>query len=308
MLQSNTLRRSTLAVLAATLTVGMVACGKSTPANAVTAVAVAAVSTDNQMTVGETATATANVTATGTAAKTVTWSTSAPAVASINSSTGAIVALTVGTTTITAKSTFDATKTASITLKVVAGGTTTTPTPAFNVRFGTAAATAATGFTNDTGAAFNGTSGWITEATAKATTKAPLDMTTAGRFRDPLGVDKANIVQGLKPEQYGMILMDCGSCSASTQKGPAAWEYKVNSGKYDVIVSVGDADKRNIDSTHLINVEGVSVVPSTAATAGSVKEYTKASISVTDGFLTVDSIGGTNTKINYIKVVPSAVQ
>ena len=120
MLQSNTLRRSTLAVLAATLTVGMVACGKSTPANAVTAVAVAAVSTDNQMTVGETATATANVTATGTAAKTVTWSTSAPAVASINSSTGAIVALTVGTTTITAKSTFDATKTASITLKVVA--------------------------------------------------------------------------------------------------------------------------------------------------------------------------------------------
>ncbi|GHF41434.1 hypothetical protein HNQ07_001475 [Deinococcus metalli] len=307
MLHSNTLRRSALAVVAATLSIGMMACNKTTPpaTNSVTAVSATAAKTT--LAIGETTQATATVTVTGSAAKTVTWTSDNAAVASVNASTGLITAKTAGTANISACSTVSGFTTKCGSVKVtVSAATSTGPTAAFNVQFTAAGAPVAANFTADRGAAFNGTSGWVTEATANSATPTALPMASATRYRDPS--DTANIVQGLATEKYGLVLLHCTTCSSSTEAGPAAWEYKVNPGKYDVEVSVGDADKRNTDSNYVINVEGVKVLGPVAPTAGQIVSATKTSIQVNDGFLTVDSIGGTNTKINYIKVTPSAVQ
>ena len=75
---------------------------------------------DASLVEGDTRQLTATVTTTGGASQTVTWNSSDPSVASVNSSSGLVTALAVGSTTITATSTFDDTKSDSITVTVTA--------------------------------------------------------------------------------------------------------------------------------------------------------------------------------------------
>ena len=75
--------------------------------------------------VGENVTLTATVTATGGAATTVTWSSSDPTVATIDATTGALQGIAAGTTDVTATSTFDATRSDTITVTVTAGAAVT---------------------------------------------------------------------------------------------------------------------------------------------------------------------------------------
>ncbi|MDP9292561.1 MAG: Ig-like domain-containing protein [Verrucomicrobiota bacterium] len=81
---------------------------------------------------------------------------------------------------------------------------------------------------------------------------------------------------------------------------PAAWEYALPNGRYDVTVSAGDQPP--YDSVHNLRLEGVTVIDHFQGTAA--QEYAQATsrVTVVDGKLTVDAIGGTNTKLNYVDI------
>ncbi len=91
---------------------------------------------------------------------------------------------------------------------------------------------------------------------------------------------------------------------------PGAWEIAVPNGTYSVEVSVGDPTPGADLTSHELNVEGVKAIDNfgvTAATTGTAR-WSAATVSATvsDGRLTIDPIGGTNTKINYVVITPRA--
>ena len=79
-----------------------------------------------------------------------------------------------------------------------------------------------------------------------------------------------------------------------------AWEMSVPNGNYEVKVSVGDASY--FDSVHDINVEGQSLIKDLSLTNDNKFASATETVEVTDERLTVDAIGGENTKINYIDI------
>ena len=79
-----------------------------------------------------------------------------------------------------------------------------------------------------------------------------------------------------------------------------AWEMSVPNGKYQVTLSAGDAGY--IDSVFNINVEGQNVINHVTPTNDNKFASGTATVQVTDERLTVDPLGGQNTKINYIDV------
>ena len=99
--------------------------------------------------------------------------------------------------------------------------------------------------------------------------------------------------------QYG----DTGGSSRTSD--PGAWEIAVPDGTYDVTVSVGDepSSTNGYDSQHSINIEGTSAIDKFQATAQNEYKQAKVTVNVTDGELTMDAIGGTNTKPNYVEIV-----
>lgn len=80
------------------------------------------------------------------------------------------------------------------------------------------------------------------------------------------------------------------------------WQAQVANGNYEVTVSVGDGTAT--DSKHSINVEGVSAISQFIPTTTVRFKSATVVVSVADGYLTVDAIGGTNTKINWIIIKP----
>lgn len=87
----------------------------------------------------------------------------------------------------------------------------------------------------------------------------------------------------------------------------ARWELKVNPGEYEVAVTVGDAGPY-FDSTHRLSVEGTLAVDNFVSTAETRHRSRTLVVNVTDGRLTLDAAGGTNTKINFIDVRSLAPQ
>lgn len=118
--------------------------------------------------------------------------------------------------------------------------------------------------------------GWVHEGTHE-----PYDMVGKGRDRDTPGIEQ---------RRDTLMHMQMGE--------PGAWEVAVPDGRYAVDVSVGDAAPTG---AHSINVEGVPVISGFDGT-GELYEENGAVVEVTDGILTVDCIGGQNTKINYVHV------
>ncbi|RDC66045.1 malectin domain-containing carbohydrate-binding protein [Adhaeribacter pallidiroseus] len=90
------------------------------------------------------------------------------------------------------------------------------------------------------------------------------------------------------------------------------WELKVANGQYDVTVSAGDASPSTtvpaVPEIHTLNVEGVNAingfVPSGAAGSATRFKSNKVRVTVTDGYLTINADGGTNTKINSVHILP----
>ncbi|MDN3688840.1 PKD domain-containing protein [Cyclobacterium jeungdonense] len=82
------------------------------------------------------------------------------------------------------------------------------------------------------------------------------------------------------------------------------WEMEVPNGIYEVTVGLGDAGT-DLDSRHSATVEGYTVVPAFVPEAGENRNGTLI-VEVTDGLLTMNGLGGYNSKINYIRLIESS--
>ncbi|WP_188584539.1 putative Ig domain-containing protein, partial [Dyadobacter sediminis] len=109
-----------------------------------------------------------------------------------------------------------------------------------------------------------------------------------------------------------MHMQTASNASFNGTRADGYWEVKVPNGTYEVTVSAGDSDPGTIAESHTINVEGVNAirgfVPSGTAGTSTRFKSGKVQVSVTDGFLTINADGGTNTKINSALITPVSVQ
>ena len=274
----------------AAVTVGallLTACN-STPVVTPTVTSVAVTAAATTLTVGATQQLTASVMGQGTYSSTVTWQSSNTAVLTVDAN-GLVTAVGAGTATVTATSTADTTKSAQLALTV----TTTTPKINAKINFQPQSSAIPAGFTADYGAAYNTTQnyGWVTEASAGTATPVPLDLTLNTRDR---------MVAGVAPELNTFIHMQYAA-TGTGNPAHGAWEYSVPNGTYAVTVSVGDANGA-VDSTHVINVEGTPAIAGFVPTAANPFDVVTVTVPVTNGMLTIDAKGGTNTKLDYVNI------
>jgi len=132
--------------------------------------------------------------------------------------------------------------------------------------------------------------GWI-----KRSDKTLLDLTKNGRKRStPSDNILLATVMHMQANDISAIL--------NFTRIEGIWQAKVANGKYDVTVSVGDNVK---DSKHSINVEGVSAIAAFVPTSTLKFKSATVTVTVSDGYLTIDAIGGTNTKINTVTIQPA---
>ena len=172
------------------------------------------------------------------------------------------------------------------------------PENGVDINFGTVITATPEGYIQDIGRKFSLDRGygWVTQSSTRLPEARPLNVVANGRDRDT--IDDNSALDSLIHMQYPTGLNNNGVTTA------AAWEYELSNGSYEVTVSVGDASFT--DSNHVINVEGENVIAGFAPDSLSDDLFTTgtATVEVTDGRLTVDAIGGENTKLNYISIVP----
>ena len=84
---------------------------------------------------------------------------------------------------------------------------------------------------------------------------------------------------------------------------PAAWEFALANGRYSITASVGDTAG---SSNHLLRAEGLTLVPAFTASGPQTFKLATRTVEVTDGRLTLDAIGGTDTRINFVEINPIA--
>jgi hypothetical protein len=172
--------------------------------------------------------------------------------------------------------------------------------PPISINFQDAATGVPGGFTGDTGAAYGvkggETFGWVTQASLGNPGGAtPFNAALNGRNRNQ---------GGFTVQQNTFMHMQANGAGGTTTATAVAWEYATANGIYSVTVSAGDT--QYIDSIHTLRVEGVTAI--NLFTPTNVTKLMQATVQVTvsDGKLTIDAIGGTNTKINYVTITPVA--
>lgn len=153
------------------------------------------------------------------------------------------------------------------------------------INFQPSNATVPTGYTADSGEAYgvraDGSSfGWVRQDNLSS----PLNIGTYGRDR--------NVVSDQRVDT--LLHMQTANTPA------AAWEYALPNGKYSVSVSAGDPTFA--DSTHRIRVEGKEAIRPFQPSSLQKFDLSTTTVDVTDGKLTIDAVGGTNTKINYLEI------
>jgi hypothetical protein len=171
-----------------------------------------------------------------------------------------------------------------------------TPTPVADINFQPATSTVPAGYLADTGAAYDATRGygWVRQDSVGSATHVPLDLSRNTRDRARAGID---------PRLNTMIHMQYGDSPPPQTKGevtPGAWEYAVTPGRYTVTLAAGDQPTYN--STNVVRVEGSTAIDHFVGTAGTEFATGTVTVVVTDGRLTVDAIGGTNTKLDYLQI------
>ena len=134
--------------------------------------------------------------------------------------------------------------------------------------------------------------GWITQDSVDSGDSVPLDITGNTRSRNVLD-DK--IFDSLIHLQYPE-----SSEVPNVERTPAAWEYEIPDGQYEVRVGVGD--RLFTDSVHAINIEGVEAISDFVPSPGALFTTAREIVEVTDGRLTIDAIGGENTKLNFVEI------
>ena len=161
------------------------------------------------------------------------------------------------------------------------------------------------GYTKNDGSAYAGGVGWVTQNSLSGDTHAPLDLSANTRIRTRAGV--SDLQNRLIHLQYGDV---DGGTGTNGNKIPGAFELAVPDGYYQVTVSAGDQPGAATagcpapcyDSLHTINVEGTTAIDQFQATAADEYATAVVTVQVSDGRLTIDAIGGTNTKMNYLEV------
>ena len=165
------------------------------------------------------------------------------------------------------------------------------------VNFQPSTAAVPAGYTPDGGLPYNATRGfgWIREDSLSAT-HAGLDVSRNARDRNLVADQRLDTL-------IHMQYLPGGSGSGVTT--PAAWEAAVPDGTYEVTVGVGDGAPY-YDSTHRIRVEGVVAIAAFVPTSASRFAQATQTVTVADGRLTVDALGGTNTKLDYVTIRTAA--
>jgi len=150
------------------------------------------------------------------------------------------------------------------------------------------------GHLGDTGSPFESERayGWVTEASLSAATHVPLDMSANARDRSASGDQRRDTFIHMQYPAW--------AANPAAVRTPAAWELSVPNGSYVVTVSVGD--QWTSDSTHRVRVEGQVAIAGFVPTSATRFAEATRTVSVSDGRLTIDAIGGTNTKIGYVEV------
>lgn len=155
-------------------------------------------------------------------------------------------------------------------------------TPGFTtvkIDFTTQTAALPTGYSRDYGQAYDSGRGygWVAPSSSIATS-------IVGQGRD------RNLVSDQRFDTFVHM----------QQPIAARWEYAIANGNYNVLVAVGDP--LVTDSTHYIEAEGVIVHDHFVPTSTEEFNVRTARVSVTDGRLTIDAAGGTNTKIAWLEI------
>lgn len=143
-------------------------------------------------------------------------------------------------------------------------------------------------YVSDTGAAYTAERGygWVTEASLNNATRTPIDVSIGGRDRNLPGYDQ---------RVDTLIHMEDTAYSA-------AWEYVLQNGTYAVTVSVGDGNGPASNSINTLNVEGVRAFTDFKSTDLQPFAVKTVLVNVTDGKLTLDSVNGYHTKINFAHI------
>lgn len=128
--------------------------------------------------------------------------------------------------------------------------------------------------------------GWVTEASLNSATHTPINVSIGGRDRNLPGYDQ---------RVDTLIHMEDTAYSA-------AWEYALQNGTYAVTVSVGDGNGPASNSINTLNVEGVRAFTNFKSTDLQPFAVKTVLVNVTDGKLTLDSVGGFHTKINFAHI------
>jgi Malectin domain len=169
------------------------------------------------------------------------------------------------------------------------------------VNFQPAAAPVPAGYTADSGAAYADARGygWVRQDSLSQATHVPLDLTPNTRDRN---VEQNQLLDTLIHMQFPPA-----NTSTTAVKTPGAWEYALPNGTYTVTVAVGDPLVGTDPESYTIHVEGVTAVanyvPSGANGSATRHKTATVTVQVTDGKLTIDAIGGTNTKLDYVNIV-----
>ena len=147
------------------------------------------------------------------------------------------------------------------------------------INFQSAGAPVPYGYAADSGAAYAASRGygWISQ-----TTSTPVSITGKGVDRNAT------------PDQRLDTLIQM-------QVSPARWEYAVPNGTYDVRVGVGDASVTT-GSNHQIAVESETAVNGFTPSASDRFNIATVRVDVTDGKITLDAAGGTNTKLVFVDI------
>lgn len=168
------------------------------------------------------------------------------------------------------------------------------------IHFETYGSSTPLGYLKDIGAGYSASAGrgWVTEASLATATHVALDLRPNARDRARPGID---------PRQNTCLYMQypAAGTEAGTVKTAGAFEYAVPNGTYKVVVSVGDQPP--YASRHVIRVEGAVVNAGFTGTAAREFKVDSGTVTVTDGRVTVDAMGGTDTRINYLHIAAAGL-
>jgi hypothetical protein len=178
------------------------------------------------------------------------------------------------------------------------------PSSTTKVNFQPATAPVPAGYVVDSGQGYDAARGygWVTQDSLSTSNHVALDLTPNTRDRN---LESDQRLDTLLHMQYPPGAGGAGNTT------PGAWERAVPNGNYTVTVATGDPLVGTATENYVIHVEGTTAisgyVPSGTAGSATRHKVATATVNVTDGRLTIDAIGGTNTKLDYVDIVPNNV-